>query len=45
MPEEKITISMRTVQPTKMYGTAIVAICFTSYDLPTLGEKTWAQRL
>lgn len=31
-------VLVRSVVPKKMYGTALVALCFTSYEIPTLDE-------
>jgi arginine decarboxylase len=35
---EDITIRLETIAPIKMYGTALVALCFVSYDVPLLIE-------
>jgi arginine decarboxylase len=36
---EEITYLHETIIPQKKYGTAIVALCFTSYYYPSIGQK------
>jgi arginine decarboxylase len=34
-----VQLDMQTVTPEKRYGTALVAVCFTSYDITTLEQS------